>query len=539
MFDVLLVDDEPIICKGFANIIDWNKLNCRICGIAYDGMEGKEKIAELKPHIIISDISMPGLNGLDMVKETRQIIPYSKVIILTGYRNFEYAQEALKLGAFDYILKPSKVEEITSIVKRAVMQLNFEMRKEDEMENLKKHFEKAMPILKEKLLYDIISYRNVDDHVLNELTLYNVSIINFIMSVIEVDVNMQENKPDNDKYLYRFGVINTFSDMLSEKYIVERVNISSSRIAFIIQLPEISSKIQQDLYKNICDLQQFVSKCFDFTITAAVSSIGHGTHDLPDKMKECVYALQHKFYMGNGSIILYKDLAPMLKNKDLSFMEDLQKLLIESIYAGNEEEVKSLMSRIYENISKVGAADRDSIKFFYWGIFEAIYNIRKSFKPSERGEREKNSIINIYNLVHEADDLNTLHETLEQSVIDIVNKIKVYNQSHIDITMERAAQYIRDNYNSSISLNDVAEHTYVSTYYLSRMFKKYFDKNFVDFLNEIRMEKAKQYLKDPKYKTYEVGELVGIPDAHYFSKLFKKFTGITATEFRACGRTNN
>ena len=116
MYKVLIVDDESIIRKGLKNIIDWKSLGCEVCGEAGDGMEGIRMIRELRPHILITDINMPEVDGLSMIKETKQLLPGSKIIILTGYRDFEYIQEAIRLGAFDYLLKPSKIEDRKSVV---------------------------------------------------------------------------------------------------------------------------------------------------------------------------------------------------------------------------------------------------------------------------------------------------------------------------------------------------------------------------------------------------------------------------------------
>lgn len=127
------------------------------------------------------------------------------------------------------------------------------------------------------------------------------------------------------------------------------------------------------------------------------------------------------------------------------------------------------------------------------------------------------------------DEMNTL---LEESARSVVTKVNNYNNKSIKLILRKAVEYIHEHYHEQITLNEVAEHTFVSTYYISRMFKKEMGKNFVDYLNELRMEKARELLKDVRYKTYEVAEKVGIPDAHYFSRLFKKYVGMTPTEYR-------
>jgi two-component system response regulator YesN len=156
MFKVLIIDDEPIIRKGLRNIINWKNFGCEVCGEAADGLEGIELIRKLLPDIIITDIKMPETDGLTMLREIKDSVPDSKIIILTGHRDFDYVHEALKIGAFDFLLKPSKIEELTSVIARAVKELKFKKERSEEIEKLSMLFTQNISVLREKFLYDVI-----------------------------------------------------------------------------------------------------------------------------------------------------------------------------------------------------------------------------------------------------------------------------------------------------------------------------------------------------------------------------------------------
>ena len=132
----------------------------------------------------------------------------------------------------------------------------------------------------------------------------------------------------------------------------------------------------------------------------------------------------------------------------------------------------------------------------------------------------------------DAEGLPDLNGVLREVSVSITEKVNQYNNRSIKLILRKAVDYLQEHYSEQVTLNDVADSVYVSTCYVSRMFKKELGRNFVDYLNGIRMDKAKELLRDPQYKTYEVAEKVGIPDAHYFSRLFKKLVGVTPTEFR-------
>ena len=532
MFKVLIIDDEPTIRKGLINIINWKKFQCEVCGEASDGVEGLEKMEEFKPDIVFVDISMPEIDGLTMIKQAKKIIPNSKFIILSGYREFTYMQEAIKLGAFDYILKPSSIEELCEVVKRAVIELKYQKEDQLEIKKLKRCFEESIPLLKEKLLYDIIFQININEEDINEsFELYGLSIKEFVMMIIEIDEESEKKEP-YQRQLYQFGIMNTVEEMFAEDFKVEKIVLSSKQIAFIILPLEDKELLVDSVYKKANSVQQLIESCFDFTVTIAISTKGKGVEKLHEKMTECKNGLSYRFYMGDSSIILYRDLDSFYKTENTWISEGYDKRLYEAIKTGNEENVQRILFEVKNKVLETNI-EPEQIKTFYWNLIFEINNIRISIKNLETADKEVNKdISSLYKMIESATNIKELHELLEEVAGSIVNRINKYNKKSINQILQNAMKYICDNYAMSITLNELAEHTYVSTYYLSRMFKKELGKNFVEYLSEERIEKAKELLKDNKYKTYEVAELVGIQDPHYFSKIFKKYMNMTPTEYK-------
>lgn len=537
MFKVLIIDDEPIIRKGLRNIINWRQFECEICGEASDGIEGCEAIKRLLPDIIFTDIKMPEIDGLTMIRDIRDLVPYGKIIILTGYRDFDYAQEALKLGVFDYILKPSKIEELTAIVKKAVKELKFQRDKEEEIDKFRKLFDQNIPILREKLFYDIIYGINTNEEEINaKMELFNVEIDRFVLIVVENEGGSQEIRDSNGQYdaqLYQFGIINTFDEIFSDTCTVISISLNNRRVAFIVQGPDDGSGSEELIQKKCSYMQEIIENCFGFTVTVAISSEGKGALQLPIKLKECQEALEHKFYIGNNSIICFKDLNSFFKGEDYSFLENHQKALLEGIRSGNELLVRSRLADMLNYIESLGGVSRDYLKNFYWNSVSLINNIRVSVSSADNDRNiVSKDISSLFRMIEKCDSIKELNEILEEIALNVTSKVNSFNNKSIKLILKKAVDFLQTHYNEQVTLNEVAEHTYVSTYYISRMFRKELGKNFVDYLNEFRMEKAKELLKDVRYKTYEVAEMVGIPDAHYFSKLFKKYEGLTPTEFR-------
>jgi len=214
-------------------------------------------------------------------------------------------------------------------------------------------------------------------------------------------------------------------------------------------------------------------------------------------------------------------------------LEKLQKALIEGVKSGNEPSVKERLKDIFSYIKSIDPSKKEFIKNFYWNTITSINNIRMSLISGEEGRKpEYGELSGLYGLIEKCSNIEELNILLDESARSVVSKVNSFNSRSIKLVLRKAVEYLHEHYHEQVTLNEVAEHAFVSTYYISRMFKKEMGKNFVDYLNELRIEKAKELLKDVQFKTYEVAEKVGIPDAHYFSRLFKKYVGVTPTEYR-------
>lgn len=537
MYKVLIVDDEPIIRKGLRNIINWKNFGCEVVAEAGDGLDGLELIRKHKPDIIITDIKMPETDGLSMIKQMKEDVPDSKIIILTGHRDFDYVHEALKLGVTDFLLKPSRIEELTSAISRAVKELKFQNQRSEEFDKLSQLFTQNISVLREKLLYDIIYEINTNrDDIKEKLELFQTRQGDFRMLLVQNDAEESDGSDISqyDRHLYQFGIINTFIEIFSDKFDVLHVTLDTVGIAFIVMPREgVEDELAETINKKCTYLQEIINNCFGFTVTIAISSEGSDFTELPQKFGECRAALEHKFYLGNNSIIYHSDVNTFFRYDDHSMLEKLEKALLEGIKSGNETAVEGRLKDIYSYIRNIDPSQKEFIKNFYWNTITSINNIRLSLMSSEDGRKvEYTELSGLYGLIEKCSNADELHTLLEESARSVVSKVNNYNNKSIKLILRKAVEYLQTHYHEPITLNEVAEHTFVSTYYISRMFKKEMGKNFVDYLNELRIEKAKELLKDVRYKTYEVAEKVGIPDAHYFSRLFKKYVGMTPTEYR-------
>ena len=532
MYKVVIIDDEDMIRKGLQTVIDWEAYGCVIVGVAEDGAHGAELISKLTPDIILTDIRMPELDGLSMIHEVKSIVPRAKIIILSGFRDFDYAREAISLGAFEYLIKPSNINDIVNVIKRAVKELGNENDMLKEMDKFRILFEDRIPLLKEKILHDIMSGIAPNNSILDELKLYNINIQKFILLVVEYDSGSDVPDVSIDLHVNHMCIIKYFTSLFDEFEVIP-VSLSVRQICMIIDInTDVAS--YDYIFEKTVKFQEGIKNLLGLTISVGISSEGENLLNLHEKLKESQRALKHKLHTGDDSVVSYKDLNLFFNYEDYSSLEIHKSELLEGIQLGRPDIVQSAVNNLLGYFDEKGFSLNNEIKNFYWNIISSINNIRISVLKHETPGQIENygSIDSLWHLINNCENINDLNDIILDISENAAQKTEAFNNRNISLKVQTIMDFVDKHYAEQITLNDVSESIFVSTYYASRIFKKETGKNFVDYLNEVRIEKAKEFLKDVQYKIYEVADLIGISDAHYFSRLFRKYTGKTPSEYR-------
>ncbi len=504
-YKVVLIDDEPIIRKGLKNIIDWEQFGCEVVAEARDGFEGLKMIEEHNPHIVFTDIKMPEMTGLEMLSELSDTQRNAKFIVLTGFRDFEYVKEALILGAFDFLLKPTKLNDIKKVVGRAVSELDLQKNKSDVVSKLEARYMQNLPILREKFLYDIMmGIVTNDEEIERTKGELGLEISNFVMLVISTGISSAQAK--------NFGALHTFSEMLGEEYSVIPVGITSQKTALIVELP----KDSELLYSKCLQLQNMMSESFNMHVCITVSEPASGINKVLSCYTQCQKAERLMGVMGEGAFMLYSD----IKGDTEKYNDD--KLIGKG--------------RMIVDTMKSGAQDADEA----WCITDLEADLRRR---DSVGEAERAIVLQIIDSMMAAASDTKITIDRDRDVFGLIDEMRrIYksavgenvtaSHSNMKLVLKKAVVFLEQNYNKPLTLRQVADAVFVSPFYISRMFSRQLGKTMTDYLNGIRITRACELLSDVEYKVYQVGEMVGIPDAHYFSRIFKKQMGVTPTEYR-------
>lgn len=521
MFQLLIVEDEKWEREGLVDFLDWNSFGIEIAGTARDGKEGYEEALRLRPDIILTDIKMPGMDGIDMSKKIKNTLPNTKIIILTGYDDFKYAKEAISFSANAYVLKPFEEDELIPIIRKVVSLCNKEMQKARWEKTIVSQLNESKKAEKINILSDWISGLVNKEDLHKKLQEFNICV-NFERLYIIIIFRVF-NKENNINLSIRLEPISIFaSKHLNEGYLF---SLTSPKDDEIIVCYEWDNSTMETLNK----LVSFVRNKYKGNII-----VGAGQQCSPAKLhvsyNQATEAIKHQLFWGDYDLFTYSDIHKqqesfMVRANEFVVTGDyFSKQLIHAISKLNGKRVFKLIDELFEFVCEIRGASMDFIINFIKNIvndiYVFIYTIHNDFTKTFLYEKMWNE--------------GTIGELKHKMNIFFESTLAVHKSklNYDEQTVKKVINIIEEKYMTPLSLRMIAHEVFLSPNYLGNIFKNYTGKRFNDFLCEYRMEKAKEFLKFPGNKVSTVASKVGFQNPSYFCTVFKNTFGIAPGEYQ-------
>lgn len=522
MINLLIVDDEETIREGLKDHVPWDEMGINIVGTAEDGIDALDKIKQLKPDIVIVDIKMPRMDGLQLSQKLKILAPHIKIVFLTGYDDFSYAQQAVTLGVDDYVLKPVSRSALFECIQRVKNKLLDEKKEREEREALKKHIVESLPFLK---AWFFSAVKSTED-IWQKLSFININFEdgNFLAVVITID-----DANDKDDYYTLFKLYNRIKFLLEGMEHLKSVIFFDEHIfTIILNFPtsitkDQTSKITLDTLYKIKELLDYI---FDGSYTVGVGRTVDDIRYIERSYKDALEACEYRFYMGERQIIYIDDVEPATKSYRYKIPDGEEFMTI--IKVGNEQKARAYLKRIFENM-KEQRENMDVVKRICLELI--VYMSKAIYEVGEPPEVLFNKTDPWYE-INKRFTIDQLYEFMTNIVDVVIGYLSHQRKTRNQEIVEQVKDIIDKEYSADISLESVSERVYISPCYLSSIFSQEAGITFKEYLIKVRIEKAKELLKEPSIKVYEVAQMVGYKDPHYFSQLFKKYTGITPVQYR-------
>ena len=516
MYKVFLVDDEYRVKERLQNLTDWESTLFTFCGEASDGEMALSQINELKPDIVITDIQMPFMDGLELSTILKSTMPWIQIIIISGYDEFEYAKSALKIGVTDYLLKPIKFEELSRVLEKAIQKITEEKEKSRKLLQMENRLNSIKTLQKDFLFETLISGKFETKDIIEQYREYKIDLISKHYIVIDVKIRCEKG--------IDYIEVMTFCKMALEK-------ITNSLLYY--RTPD---RLIVVLRNN--DEQELIESAF-----LLAGTIKHGINQIDG----------HKSIIGIGNTVSrLHDIGMSYKeaNKARSYINDVnldQILYIKDVEKSFTDEThfaeksnlselpKLELDKVDEFLNDIFSDDKFDERFYrfhiiYTIVFQCnhiISNLGGKVKDVLPDISEKD-IVNMAGM-----EKGRLIGELKKILVSTIEYRKENSASKYSEVIWRAKNYIFDHYSDSgLSLNEVAQHVCLSPNHFSMVFSNETQTTFIEFLTKTRIDNSKKLLKDTDLKLSIIANHVGYNEPQYFSYIFKKHTGQTPSGYR-------
>ncbi len=522
MYSILLVDDEDAVRSSIRTLTPWEENGFEIIGEASNGLEALDILEDGIPDVIITDIKMPYMDGIAFITEVRERFSRSvEVIILSGYDEFTFAQTAMKLGTAEYVLKPVSIESMTEVLKRAKARLDDDLARISDMKRLEAFYNDALSLYKEKFLISLIASTRLQDEalLLDKAREYGIPLSGTMFAAAAVELPPEIHFSIVMSEIIERG-LDDKSDIATFQYENQVVIIFSSNLE-----ESMTQTFKIEINRTLSLLQSTIIHYLSRPCNIGVGEVVYHLKSLPESYKSAMAALNYATIYPEQHIITLSDVENVERTTKEWTRGERKTDLVMMIKFGSEEQVKRKIREFFSS-----EVDTESIQSTVLSIISSIAEICSAYGRNIASLIEGEDLFILLSKANTVSRAEALSERLALAAFHMASGVR--ESSHIEF-ITKAKRIIMERYQDPLfGLETVSEAISVSPAYFSTIFKKETGTSFVQYLTDVRIEKAKEMLKNSDAKTYEIAKAIGFSEPNYFSFTFKKHVGLSPSQYR-------
>ena len=523
LLKLVIVDDEPILLQGLLKTYDWKSMGFEVVGTAQSGEQAIQVIKEKRPHVVLTDIRMKQISGLMVMEEIQKADIDCLFIVLSAYRDFEYARQACELGAFAYLLKPIEDEKLQETMENAykncISQIENVERIESWEKMVKKDSDSFLQVIVQKYLQKRITFEKMEqvfdtvDDVIKEKD-------RFIALCVDIDLTYKITNA-LDYEAAKFSVIQYLEQVISEKYYFWHFESDEGYYVFLVKTD------RNDTVKELKILLERIKEEKNFPVVASISKPYKGMQGIGRSYEEAEKLFGLASASGASAFTMPEEIEEYEERTDY---EDAEVLIMNAVRKNDEKELKKAFVHFIYSLPE---EEEVQVQLLHKSMLRVEFMVKDTYGMTpELREQFRNYYSNISNL-SAAKSVDVCYRILG-SVIEERKKSAGKDETrYFKEYMSIAVGYIEEHLNEEdLSIVHVATHIYLNPVYFGRVFKNTFHMTFKKYLLQQRMERAKKLLLEGNESIGSICEQVGINNPSYFSHLFKEATGMLPSEYK-------
>ncbi len=527
IYKVILVDDEDDVRGRISGLVNpaWG---FEVVGSAGNGSDALDLISSLKPHVVISDIRMPYINGLELAQIIQHEYPTVKVVFITGYGEFDYARQAIDLGVSSYLTKPVSKDDMFQVLLKLKKNLDEEHRERYNQEKILEHYRENLPFIIENYLLSVMMGR----HSWREIEFLKNNGVDFDRNsaFLVGFVNLDSDVAPEDALGYegrKISVRSTIHSILDQRGFRVHSILFNSGIIILIQELEthgLSKKLDQALLEVVQAAEQYLNVRLDMGISRMASTAG----DLSRAYEEAVRALDLSTFMNTGRIVHIDQIENNPVKRLQLEREDIKKLEQELRF-GTTESISEFVLILKEKISVLSHEQSTDLQLFILKMANILFSAAESLGVDLYETLDKDFITRITQFR----SLEQFFDWLLPQILKIRELGHSKGVSNAQLYLNKAQISIEENFRDpSLTIEKVCEDLGISVSYLSLLFKKEWNTTYIKVLTKVRIDRAKDLLDHSDMKIADIADSCGFSDVSYFSHSFKKQTGVSPRVYR-------
>lgn len=531
MYRILLIDDEQIALDSMEHIILHDFDDKAEIGKAHSGREAIERAEQMHPHIAITDIKMPGINGIDTIREIKQNCPDARFIVLSAYDEFEYAKEALELGVEEYLLKPANRAKLVDALRRAAEHIGKERSRRTRELHLKEKVERTLPSLESGFIFTALFFDDNEAGLSNYKELFDIE--SEIFYVMTIELSPLESGPES-----QIGVDEAARSLYSDcRDAIKRLAkcyvgpIMGNRIAVLVSADlherEFARRVNAVALAN--DLLEKLPAVKGVGVSVGIGRIYDSLGKLRRSYGESLLALGNRqgFHKSDSKMVFHIDDVQVLPPEMKDYPIEGEKRLRSCLEMGDEEGALRALDMVFDYSAERFGGDLNRLKCSALELLTMAYRVDIEFE-SQQATRDYDRHIALIG----AQSVIEARQICRMAISSVAQSVALRQKTRTSQVIRRAMEFIDKNYSGSITLDDISKELNISPHYFSRLYKAETGQNFIDHLTRLRMDRAKALVLESELSMKEIAYSVGYSDPNYFSRLFKKATGETPTEYK-------
>ncbi len=532
LYKVMLVDDEEAVRQAIARKLDWEAIGFEVIATAENGEEALELAEKLSPDVVMTDIMMPFMDGLTLCRKMKESQRNIRIVIFSGFDEFEYAREAIKLEVEEYILKPIDSEELRNVFLRIKKNLDAEIDEKRNHEKLYEYYQKSLPVMKEQFMAGLLEGKISDELIeeMNESYEVNLDAPFYSVAVFRADMGEQA--------MERRSLINLSLKQIIDENTKKRTDFRSFLyldLVAVIMLLEEAAGVKKEIQEmnQIC---KEANRLLEVNVTAGIGQAVTGLGNLAVSYQGAVDAVDYRVLLEPNQAIYIRDIQPAPSRDFVLDDQDIQKVT-KAVKLGRQHEVREAVEELMGKFKHSNI----SLHRYQVAMMELVTELLKLGRSYHLNLEEIfGGNMDFYQEIAKFDSLDSLGEWLYNVCMKFRSLIRQEQTDSTKLLTEKAKQFIQENYaDSNLSVEILSNYLNVSAAYFSTIFKKETGQSFVMYLTNVRMEAALELLNNTQEKTYVIAGEVGYTEPNYFSYVFRKKYGMSPTKYRMSKMENH